>query len=355
MKTDDASYRLIFENAVMGIFYSTPDGKHLLANPALATIYGYDCTETLYSELQDIAKQLYVDKGRRRQFLEALERDGELENFESRIYRRDGSVIWISENARASRRKDGSIEYYVGTVKEITGRKAAEAQLLTYQDELRSLAAQLSLSEEKERRRISTELHDSIAQILALMKMKLGALEQHSARSVWAPEVTEIRQLTESAIAATRSLMVEISPPLLYEMGFEAAVGWLAEHFTERYGLRIDFSEDEAPKPLSEELKVLLFQAVRELLMNIVKHAQAQSAHLALKRDGACLSVTVSDDGIGFDETALHHAGDVLSGFGLFNIRERLRHSGGRMSIDTAPSTGTQIRLWAPLKEAGLE
>lgn len=122
-------YRSIFENAVEGIFQSTPDNGYIDVNPALARMYGYDSPQQLMAELHDIENQVYVDSARRAEFLRCIEQNDVVLNFESRAYRRDGSIIWISENARAVRGESGDILFYEGTVEEITERKLHEAQM----------------------------------------------------------------------------------------------------------------------------------------------------------------------------------------------------------------------------------
>jgi Amt family ammonium transporter len=122
----EAKYRGIFENAVEGIFQSTPEGRYINVNPALARIYGYRSPEELIAAVTDITRQLYVDPNRRLQFAQIMHRDGTVAGFESQVYCRDGRVIWISENARAVRSAAGSIQYYEGSVEEITGRKQAD-------------------------------------------------------------------------------------------------------------------------------------------------------------------------------------------------------------------------------------
>lgn len=122
-------YRSIVENAVEGIFQSTPDNGYIAVNPALARIYGYESPEELITHLRDIERQLYVIPGRRQEFLRLMEKNGLVTGFESQVYRRDGKVIWISENARAVRDDDGHILFYEGTVEAITERKLHEAQI----------------------------------------------------------------------------------------------------------------------------------------------------------------------------------------------------------------------------------
>ena len=134
----EARYRSIFENSVEGIFQTTPDGRYISANRSLARIYGYDSIEQLISDLTNIAGQLYVDQTRREEFVRQIQLTGSVAEFESQIYRKDGSIIWISENARAVRDHRGVPLYYEGAVVEVTDRKAAEDSLRRHRDELES-------------------------------------------------------------------------------------------------------------------------------------------------------------------------------------------------------------------------
>lgn len=133
----EAKYRSMFENAVSGIFQTTPDGHYLDANPALARLYGYDSTREMMANLTDIQHQLYVDPKRRQEFIAALQEHDAVSEFESKIYRRDGSIIWISENARAVRNSQGELLYYEGFVEDITQRKHVEAALKESEERLR--------------------------------------------------------------------------------------------------------------------------------------------------------------------------------------------------------------------------
>jgi two-component system sensor histidine kinase/response regulator len=129
MRQAEAKYRSIFENAVEGIFQTTPDGRYLSVNPALARIYGYETPEALISSLTDIGGQLYVHASRRAEFARLLQAHSTVSGFESQVYRRDGTVIWITETARVVCDTSGTLLYYEGTVEDITERKRAEAEL----------------------------------------------------------------------------------------------------------------------------------------------------------------------------------------------------------------------------------
>jgi PAS domain S-box-containing protein len=248
------------------------------------------------------------------------------------------------------RGQDGEIAGVIGVATDITERRRAEDQLLAYQERLRSLASELSLAKERERRRIATELHDRIGQSLAACKIKLGVLRASASSTGIAEPLNEIHELVDEIIQETRSLTFEVSSPILYELGLEAAVEWLAEQIQERHGILYDFEDDRQPKPIDGDIRVLLFQAVRELLTNVAKHAQAHSVKVSIGRDDSNIKITVEDDGIGFDmsETGSHWSRN--EGFGLFSIRERLDYLGGRLEVESEPGRGTWATLTAPLK-----
>ncbi len=230
-------------------------------------------------------------------------------------------------------------------------RKKTEARMLQYQKQLRSLASELSLAEERERRRIATELHDHIGQNLAISKIKLGLIRESASTPKIAGALEEIYKLIDQTIQFTRSLTFELSPPVLYEFGFEAAVEWLAERIQEQYQIQIQIQNDQKLKPLSDDVRVLLFQGVRELLINVVKHAHTKRAAVRIMRQGHNINVLVEDYGKGFDVAGMDTNCIKPGGFGLFNIRERLKHFGGNVMIDSAPDQGTRITLIVPLQD----
>ena len=237
--------------------------------------------------------------------------------------------------------------------REVLQRKKAEEQLASYQADLRSLASQLTLAEERERRRLAVHLHDQIGQNLALSHIKLEELrislaEVGSARLVG--EVDYLARLLEQTIKETQSLTFKISPPILYELGLEAALECLADQFSQQHGLLTYFETDRQPKPVDENLKVLLFQAAQELLVNVVKHAQARSLKISMWREDNLLRLGVEDDGVGFNPLVHRHPQGKGGGFGLFSIKERLRPLGGNLEVKSEPGAGTEVVLSVPLQ-----
>jgi PAS domain S-box-containing protein len=343
-------YRNLFENSPIGIYRTNPDGRILMANPTLIRLLGYSSFNEFASRKSKRGD--YEPTYLKRRFRARLEKEGRVRGFEAAWKRRDKSVIFVRENAKAIRgtEEDATVLYYEGTVEDISERRKAEDKIHSYQKQLRSLASDLSLAEERERRRIATTLHDHIGQILAVSKIKLGVLLDLAKTSVFVENLREIREYVEQAIQYTRSLTFELSPPILYDLGLEAALEWLGEQIEEQHAIHCEFEADSHAKPVSDEVRVFLFTAVRELLVNVAKHANARKVKVTVRKIEDNLSIHVADDGIGFNAAKMNFYLDENKGFGLFSIRERLHHLGGLAEVKSQRARGTRIVLTAPLK-----
>lgn len=247
--------------------------------------------------------------------------------------------------------KTGNLEAKrgAGLASETAGqRKESERDSIGDRDRFRTLAAELTIAEERERRRIANGLHDQVGQLLGIAKIKLGeALAAGPGEEVAAP-ASEARRLVDRAIQEIRALTFELSSPVLHELGLEAALADLAERMEARHGIPCRFEQPTRPAALPEALAVLLHSIVRELLWNAVKHARARRVVLAIGSDGDHLRIVVQDDGAGFDATQAFDGSSGKSGFGLFSARERLHYLGGALEIDSAPGRGTRIVLTVP-------
>jgi signal transduction histidine kinase len=272
----------------------------------------------------------------------------------------------------------------VGFLVDLTERRTAEEAVREHQRRLHALASELLRAEERERRRVAVVLHDSVSATLALAKRNVAALGRPAMdEAARAGRIAEIEQMIAQAIEHTRSLTSELSPPVLYELGLVLALRWLCDRFGAEHGLDCDVEDDGRPKPVGDELRLVLFQAARELLVNAVKHARAARCQITVRRvapatagRGAAgangrtggggggsdaIELTVADDGLGFaaGARAAAAASDVderpaarSDGFGLFNIRERLAHLGGRLDISSEPDAGAIVTVTAPLAAA---
>jgi signal transduction histidine kinase len=210
------------------------------------------------------------------------------------------------------------------------------------------VASELSLTEERERRRLATDLHDHVGQILALAQIKLGAIRESASSTHLVEPMDEVRRLIEQTIQYTRSLTFELSPPILYDLGFEAAVEWLAELMQEQNGIKVKVQADRSSKPMNDEIRVILFQTVRELLANVVKQGNAKNIRVFIDREEAALRVKIEDDGLGMGISA--DAANGPSGFGFFSIKERLKYLGGQLDVVSEPGWGTRVTLQVPLQ-----
>jgi PAS domain S-box-containing protein len=257
-------------------------------------------------------------------------------------------VTWWDWSLTPLLNDEGEVEFLVFTLENVTERVRGEQELRHRAEQLRALAGELAQTEQRERRRLAGVLHDHLQQLLVGAKFRTAVLGR-------TPEVadaaTEIEQLLSEAIAASRSLTAELSPPILHEAALPAALEWLASSLAAKHNLQVELSAGDGELPLAEDVKTLLFEAVRELLFNVVKHAGVLRAKVTLSRhDGETARVIVSDDGKGFEPDKLQLAAHGPDGqFGLFSIRERLTWVGGRMTIESAPGRGSRFIMDAPL------
>jgi signal transduction histidine kinase/CheY-like chemotaxis protein len=241
-------------------------------------------------------------------------------------------------------------EHRLREMNETLEARIAERTLIAEQRaaQLRALASELALTEQRERRRLAQVLHDHLQQILVAAKLKIGLLKKRIEVQEQRDRLQRVDELLDESIGVSRSLTVELSPPVLYDAGFSAALEWLARHMREKHGFCVQVEADPELEPATEDLRVFLFDAVRELLFNVVKHGGTSEAVLRVgvagKRD---LEIVVEDRGVGM----LSRDSDssfIESGFGLFSIRERLELLRGRMEIDSTIDQGTRIILVVP-------
>lgn len=276
--------------------------------------------------------------------------DGAVANQERIYLAKDGSHIPVNFSSSPIHDDQGLNQGYVCLAQDIAEAKRAAALLADYQVRLRSLASQVVLAEERERRRIATELHDHVGQTLALLRIRLETVCRRALSSPLEEHLLPLGDLVSQLIGEIRSLTFELSPPILYELGLVAALRWLAEKMQANHDIVINVESTQDYLAIDEPIRVLLFQAVRELLVNAIKHAQAYVVIIRIDAtDLHQLRITVQDDGLGFlvDQDKV----DVRKkdGFGLFSIRERMDNLDGALTIASTPGEGTIVTLTIPM------
>jgi signal transduction histidine kinase len=230
------------------------------------------------------------------------------------------------------------------TLERRVAKRTAEA--VEQAQKLRLLSAELSLAEEAERRRIAEMLHDDLQQLLVAAGMQIAALcrtREAARREAIAREIAEI---LERSLKLTRSLSVELAPPVLYEHGLAAALEWLAAETRKNYHAEVTIEANSLANPKAADVRIFLFRAVRELLLNSLKHAGGSAVHITMQhRRPDNVRIIVSDNGPGFDPTSLDASRRGSQTFGLLNIRKRVSSFGGEFHINSGPKRGTRITL----------
>ena len=274
-----------------------------------------------------------------------------LTNLDRQITDKTGNVHYGLTTKVPLKDSRGDVTGIIGINRDITERKKTEQKLLEYQKKLKSLAARLTLAEERERRRIAGELHDNVSQSLALAKIKLDALRASITYQPLVEALKETCDSLEKAIQDTRSLTFDLSYPILYELGFEAAVAeWLSEQVQDKHDIATEFQDDGLDKPLDDDVRVILFRNVRELLINCIKHANAGKVRVDVRRIDDSIEVIVEDNGVGFDTAEVRSLSGKRAEFGLFSVHESIEELGGHFEIESKPGAGCKATMTAPLK-----
>ncbi|MDF2458974.1 MAG: rane protein of unknown function [Nitrospira sp.] len=255
------------------------------------------------------------------------------------------TVMALALAAAVQERKEAEVRFQ-DTAERLVQKRTEE--LLHTQARLRTMAQALTLTEQRERKRMAGELHDYLAQLLVLSKMKLSRLQTIGGPR--AAVVEEIDQTLAKALDYTRTLIAELSPPVLHELGLPMALQWLADQM-KKHQLTVDVRLGTSQLPLTENQAILLFHSVRELLINAVKHAATNKATLTLDAADNMLTIAVQDQGKGFKTDRIEPQ-QLGQHFGLFSVKERMEELGGWLRVESIPGAGTTVTLGLPLTSA---
>jgi PAS domain S-box-containing protein len=345
LRQSEERLKILFESAPDAIYLSDLEGNFVDANKAAEQITGYKKNELLEKSFIEMGLLSSEQVLKVVANLKKIAKGKPTGPDEFTLTRKDGSSVSVEIRAFLVRIGDRILSLSIAH--DISARKKTEKKLLEHRAQLKSLASELSLTEERERHRLATSLHDQISQALVISRIKLQALHASVSSAEISGPLEEACENLDRIIQDTRTLTFDLSSPILYELGFEAAVSeWLEEQITKKHGIKTEFKDDGRPKPLDDDIRILLFRNVRELLINIVKHARAKSVKVSIRRIRQQIYVCVEDDGIGFDHSELSSS----SGFGIFSIRERLEQLAGHIDIESEPGRGSKITMTAPLK-----
>lgn len=351
LRESEERLKILFESAPDTIYLINSEGRFIDANRAAVELIGYTRDEIIGRSLAELGLVSNEQLSKAKENLKKVVAGKISGPNEYRLKKKDGT--YVSVEVRTFPVKIAGKILTLGIARDITLHKQTEQQILEHQARLKSLASQLSLTEERERHRLATDLHDQISQSLVISKIKLDQFRKSSISNRLDAPLKDISDCLGQIIDDTRALTFDLSYPILYELGFEAAVAeWLTDQIQEEHGIKTEFEDDGHKKPLDDDLRVLLFRNVRELLINVVKHAQASKVKVSIRKVKGNIRVSVEDDGVGFDPVEVVSMTTKRAAFGLFSIRERLEQLGGLIEIDSRIGQGTKIAMTAPLKNA---
>lgn len=373
LRESEERYRTLFASAPMAVFVCDRNAVIQHYNPRAVELWGR--APVCGVERHCGSLKLWLPDGTvlphaQSPMMEVLGTGVPVSNVEVIIERPDGSRLPVLVNFCALRNAEEAITGVITSFIDITERKRTEERLTQFtaeleqrvaertqelaqsEDRLRTMATELNLAEQRERKRLAMELHDHLQQILVLGKLMLAQGKRVGTTLPACLDVmNKMDEIFAEALAYTRTLVADLSPPVLREHGLPAGLKWLGEYM-KKHQINVTVTVPEKDDlQLPEEQAVLLFQSVRELLINSSKYAGTGQAEVRLERNDGQLRIEVGDRGIGFDSatTAAGTSSGVASKFGLFSIQERMRALGGVFQLMSSPGKGTTARLVLPL------
>lgn len=350
----DQLFKALVENSYDGVALTSVDGARFYLSPAFFRLLGYTPEE--YAEIKPFEVVHEEDReSMQGAFRAAAERSGSMKVAEIRVVRKDGEIRH-TEATITNRLDDHEIQALVINWRDVTERKKAEDALRAsiealrkIDDERRALLSRLVESQEEERRRIASEVHDDSIQVMTAVNLQLQMIRRALGDNEQSAKLASIEETVSKATARLRHLIFELNPPALTRHGLATALDEYLEQLRE--DSEIDFRlEAELQIEPPVELRIVAYRIVQEALTNVRKHANAKmvGVSIATKDDG--LFVRITDDGVGFDPAAASYP--APGHLGLLNMKQRAELAGGWCTIDSSPGSGTVVEAWIPIQSA---
>ncbi len=349
LRESENKYRYLFQNASDKIFLvkirdDGLPGRFVEVNDAACRSLGYSRKELLSMALRDIEG---ITGSPNMEKIMKILRKKRRTTFEADHVRKDGSRIKVEISAHFFHLKEEPLMLCIS--RDISERKEREVLSRNYQRQLQGLSYRVTYLEEKTRRSIAHQLHDSIGQDLILSKLRIEMARKGLSDPETCSHLDEACCNLENAISYVRDITFELSPPVLYELGFSSAVEWLGEKLEKQSGIKISSQFKNIPSAIPDEIKSFLFRAVRELLTNVIKHAEATVADVSATVIKGDLRVSVRDNGKGIRRLSDQKYSEKNCSFGLFSLREQATTLGGFLSVGRNRNGGARVSISIPL------
>ena len=348
LKEREARYRQLVEHARAGIFeFDFATRRILSLNEALLEITEYSRDEMLAMNPLDLmtedSREVYENR------FQTLAAGGTLgSDMAYQMIAKSGTYKWVLFNTRIFF-SDGRPEKASVVLSDITEMKRIEAKLLEYQAKLQGLSIKLSKTQETERRKLASRLHDNVSQELFVAQLQLNTMAGHAADSNQQKALNQIRDQIQKIIKDTKTLTFDLSPPILYDYGLKEAIEALGRSMENTHGISVHTRFSGEIDRSDMDRNIILYRSISELFSNTLKHAGADTIFISMDHQDGLLQVDFRDNGIGFDGDHIKTPAHGDDGFGLFDIREKLQHLGGILEIETAPNAGTRVLMRLPL------
>ncbi len=334
--------RSLIEASIDPLITVSADGKITDVNKASEKITGLDREELIGRVFSDF----FTEPEKARAGYEEVFKKGYVRDYPLDLRSITGRITPVLYNASLYKDESGNVMGAFAAARNITKSRRMERKMIAAHKKLRALTSEMVLTEERSRQYFATELHDTVVQTMGAAKLR-SQLIQNQIPSEAKMIFNEMQDLISQSIAEARTIMKEMSPPVLYELGFAPALEWICEQVQSQHNISIHFKAGTIPL-LNYEMQILLFQSTRELLMNIIKHSKAKNAIVTAHANHRIFMIEIKDDGIGFEIKKKYNSDISAGGFGLFSIRERLGHFGGNLKIQSAPGQGTRVSMSIP-------
>lgn len=339
----------LVEASLTGI-YIDQDDRIVFANRRFAEIFGYEKADLIGMASRNLVHpddRALTDERRRKR----LRGQPVPSEYEARGLRHDGEIIWI-------KRRNCRIHYQgrpavLGNVVDVTQRKRMEKALKQSAENLRFLSSKLLTAQERERKRISIELHDELGQAMTVLKLRLRAVERRlpDSQAELKNDCEQILHYVDGIIENVRRLSRDLSPVILEDLGLSAALQCLFEEIGRHYEILIDCRMDPIDDLFAHDAQITLYRIFQEIVTNVGKHARASQVVVRIQRERNGVSFHVGDNGCGFDLTHVCNREPSEKGLGLAALDERVRMLKGALEIRTHPGTGTGIGFRVPVTE----
>jgi|LSQX01.2.fsa_nt_gb PAS domain S-box-containing protein len=331
----------IIETAPEPMIVLDEEHRVVTANPAFYLRFQVQREDTEGTLLHDLGNGQWDIPALHKLLEEALQESDSFDEYEVEHDFPDIGRKVMLVSGRRVERKVNHTEMVLLAIRDVTKARQKE-------DRLR--IAQQTQAVQQERQRLARRLHDHLQQLLIAAKMHIGFVQQGVPDNQ--DMLNKTTNILDEAIDASRDLAVELTPPALAESGLMGALEWLVDWTQEKHGFHIHLEVQQDVKLGDEQICLLLFDAVRELLLNAIKHAEVDSAKVrAEQQNDGWLQITVEDEGVGYDPNQVDQKDDLAAGFGLSGIRQSVESVGGSFQVESSPGTGTTATIRVPLRQ----